>query len=58
MMPIKVYECGKCGTTREILIPAETVDRKCPLCGERMYRAFYLEGVAIDGETVTGKRLK
>lgn len=57
-MPIKVYECGKCRTTREFLIPHERVNRRCPLCGQRMYRAYCLEGVQIDGETVTGKRLK
>ena len=55
-MPIKVYECGKCRTTREFLIPHERVNRRCPLCGQRMYRAYCLEGVQIDGETVTGKR--
>lgn len=57
-MPIKVYECAKCGQTREILLPVEKVERQCFRCGGRMYRAFYLEGVQIDGETTTGKRLK
>jgi len=57
-MPIKVYECGHCGTVVEVLIPPEKIRRKCPDCGRRMYRAICLEGVQIDGETVTGKRLK
>ena len=55
-MPIKVYEC-KCGARKEILVPAEKDDKTC-VCGLVMYRAYYLEGVQIDGDTVTGKVIK
>ena len=57
-MPLIVYECPQCGLTREFLLPAEEIENQCMRCGDRMYRAKYLEKVQIKGDTTTGAKLK